>query len=127
MTRVLLIGYAPEVVDFSDPALPPGLNAETVAAGIEVGLSQMRDQGWEAEFCSIQPDETAGPTVSQCLAAATCDCVVIGAGVRLATKGLAVFEAVINAVREAAPVVPIAFNTHPDDSADAAARWLKLT
>jgi hypothetical protein len=24
MTRVLLVGYDPESVDFSDPALPPG-------------------------------------------------------------------------------------------------------
>jgi len=24
MTRVLLLGYDPETVDFSDPALPPG-------------------------------------------------------------------------------------------------------
>jgi hypothetical protein len=30
----------------------------------------------------------------------------------------------INAVRKAAPGAVIAFNTRPDDSADAAARWL---
>jgi hypothetical protein len=34
------------------------------------------------------------------------------------------FEAIINAVRKAAPNAAIAFNTRPDDSADAAARWL---
>jgi hypothetical protein len=32
---------------------------------------------------------------------------------------------VINAVHRAAPGATIAFNTRPDDSADAAARWLK--
>ncbi|WP_375465757.1 hypothetical protein [uncultured Methylobacterium sp.] len=124
MTRVLLIGYAPDAVDFSDPALPPGLNAETIAAGIELGLEQMRDRGWEAEFCSVKPDETAAPTVARKLEAAAYDCIVIGGGVRLATKGLTAFEAIVNAVHEGAPGTPIAFNTRPDDSADAAARWL---
>ena len=47
-----------------------------------------------------------------------------GAGVRLPPRLLSIFEAVINAVREAAPRAAIAFNTRPDDSADAAARWL---
>jgi len=31
----------------------------------------------------------------------------------------------VNAVRKAAPSASIAFNTHPEDSAEAAARWLK--
>jgi hypothetical protein len=28
MTRVLFVGQQPETVDFSDPAIPPGFNAE---------------------------------------------------------------------------------------------------
>lgn len=126
MTRVLLIGYDPEAVDFSDPALPPGMDAEKISAGIALGLAQMRDRGWDPELCIIRPDDAAGPTVKQKLTAQAFDCVVIGGGVRLATKGLEIFEVVINAVREAAPNTPIAFNTRPDNSADAAARWLKL-
>ena len=54
------------------------------------------------------------------------DCVVIGAGVRLPPRGLALFEVVINAVHKAAPSAAIAFNTFPQDSADAAARWLEV-
>jgi hypothetical protein len=34
------------------------------------------------------------------------------------------FERVINAVRKAAPNAAIALNTRPEDSAEAAARWL---
>jgi hypothetical protein len=34
------------------------------------------------------------------------------------------FETVINIVRKVAPDASIAFNTIPEDSADAAARWL---
>jgi hypothetical protein len=28
MMRVLLVGYDPEAVDFSNPALPPGISVE---------------------------------------------------------------------------------------------------
>src|SRR5580765_7123112 len=124
MTRVLLVGYDPETVDFSNPALPPGMTVEKIRAGIAATLEQMTDRGWEADVCLIRPDETAGQTVERHLASASCDCVVIGAGVRLPPQGLALFEAVVNAVHRAAPAATIAFNTRPEDSADAAARWL---
>lgn len=124
MTRVLLLGYDPETVDYADPALPPGMSVEKVHAGIGVAMKQFAARGWEADVGFIRPDETAGPTVERQLASAKYDCVVIGAGVRLPSRRLAIFEVVINAVRKAAPGAAIAFNTRPDDSADAAARWL---
>ncbi len=124
MPRVTLIGYDPETVDFSDPALPPGMTAEKINAGIALALKQMKDRGWEGDFCDIHPDESAGQTVERHLASSHYDCVIIGAGVRLPSKGLLLFEAVLNAVHRAAPAATIAFNTRPDDSADAAARWL---
>jgi len=124
MTRVLFLGYDPETVDFSDPALPPGMTAEKVHAGIAVAMKQFAERGWEADLGFIRPDETAGPTVERQLASKSYDCVVIGGGVRLPLRGLALFEAVINAVHKAAPGAAIAFNTVPQDSADAAARWL---
>jgi hypothetical protein len=124
MTRILLVGYDPETVDYSDPALPPGMTVEKVRAGIAVAVKQFAERGWEADVGYIQPDETAGPTVERQLGSATYDCVVIGAGVRLQAKRLALFEAVVNAVHRAAPGASIAFNTRPDDSADAAGRWL---
>jgi hypothetical protein len=124
MSRVLLLGYDPETVDFSDPALPPGMTVEKVHAGIAIAMKQFADRGWEADVCLIRPDETAGPAVESQLASKSYDCVVIGAGVRLPPRGLALFETVINAVHKAAPAAVIAFNTRPDDSAAAAARWL---
>ena len=124
MARVLLLGYDPETVDFSDPALPSGMTAEKVHAGIAVAMKQFADRGWEGDLGYIRPDETAGPAVERLLAAKNYDCVVIGAGVRLPPKGLALFEVVINAVHKFAPGAAIAFNTTPHDSADAAGRWL---
>ena len=124
MTRVLLVGLQPEAVDYSDRALPPGMDAKKIEAGLELGLKQMADRGWQADACLIQPDATAGPTVEHQLGATTYDCVVIGAGVRLPPKNLLLLETIVNAVHKAAPNTPIAFNTVPEDSADAASRWL---
>jgi hypothetical protein len=124
MTRVLLVGLQPEAVDYSDPALPPGMDAKRILAGIELGLKQMTDRGWQADVCLIQADATAGPTVERRLGARAYDCVVIGAGVRLPPKNLLLFETIVNAAHKAAPGALIAFNTVPEDSADAAARRL---
>ena len=125
MTRVLFVGQQPETVNFADPMLPPGMNAEKIHVGIRVALKQTAERGWHADLCLLKPDETAGPDVDQRLKAQTYDCVVIGAGVGLPPHSLSMFEVVINAVHRAAPSAAIAFNTRPEDSADAAARWLK--
>jgi ElaB/YqjD/DUF883 family membrane-anchored ribosome-binding protein len=124
MARVLLVGQVPETVDFSDPALPPGMTSEKIRAGIDHTLADMRSRGWEADACEVRPDRTAAEAVETMLRAAEYDCIVIGAGVRLPPRSLGLFEAVLNAVHRAAPGATIAFNTRPEDSADAAARWL---
>jgi hypothetical protein len=49
---------------------------------------------------------------------------VIGAGLRLPPNRLALFEAVVDAVHRGAPRAAIAFNTVPQDSGAAAARWI---
>ena len=122
--RVLLVGYDPETVDYSNPALPPGMSAEKIRAGVSLSLREMTDRGWAGDVCYIRADGTAGQTVEHHLASESYACVVIGAGVGLPPQSLAVFEAVVNAIHKAAPAALIAFNTRPEDSADAAARWL---
>ena len=124
MTRVLLVGWEPETVDFSDPALPPGMSAEKIRAGVALAMKQFAERGWEGDVGYIRPDEPVGPELERMLTSKRYDCVVVGAGVRLPHKHLALFEAVINAIHKAAPQAMIAFNTRPDDSADAAARWM---
>ena len=124
MKRVLLIGFDPATVDYSDPALPPGMTAQKIHAGVKLALADFAGRGWHPEVCFINPDETAVPTVERCLACDVYDCVVIGAGVRLPPSRLVLFEAVVNAVHRTAPQADIAFNTRPDDSGAAAARWI---
>ena len=68
-------------------------------------------------------DATVEATIAASLAERW-DCIVIGGGIRIPSRGLRLFERVINAVHRGAPGTPIAFNTSPGDSAEAAARWL---
>jgi hypothetical protein len=124
MKRVLLVGLDPATVDFSDPALPPGMTAEKIHAGIGLALAEMAERGWFAENCFIHPDETAVQTVQRCLVRGAYDCVVVGAGVRLPPNRLALFEAVVNAIHRYGPQTAIAFNSRPEDTGTAAARWL---
>jgi hypothetical protein len=50
--------------------------------------------------------------------------VVIGGGIRGHEPLLPLFETVINLVRQHQPDAAIAFNSSPEDCADAARRWL---
>ena len=101
------------------------MRAKIAPQGVTIASEFAAERGWHADLCLLRPDETAGPDVERRLRAQAYDCVVIGAGIRLPPHSLSMFEAVINAVHRAAPDAAIAFNTRPENSADAAARWLK--
>jgi hypothetical protein len=124
MTRILFVGQKPETVDFSDPALPPGFDAEKINAGIAVAMEKIKERGWQGDTCMIAPDSAGIAMLEKALKGSAYDCVVIGGGLRIPPKGLALFEAVVNIVHRAAPKAAIAFNTRPEDTADAAARQL---
>lgn len=125
MTRILFLGQKPETVDFSDPALPPGFDADKINAGIAVAAAGIQERGWQCDTLMILPDGTAGPVIERQLSGAHYDCVVIGAGLRIPPKSLSLFERMVNAVHNAAPGTAIAFNTRPEDTAEAAARQLE--
>jgi hypothetical protein len=125
MTRILFVGQKPETVDFSDPSLPPGFNAEKINAGIHVAVEKITERGWHGETCMITPDEAGRKMLETALTAAKFDCVVIGGGLRIPPKSLPLFETVVNTVHRAAPTALIAFNTRPEDTAEAAGRQLE--
>src|SRR5450631_4239363 len=120
-------GQKPETVDFSAPSLPPGFNAEKINAGIALGVKKIEEHGWKGDTCMITPDAAGSAMLEKALTGADYDCVVIGGGMRLPPKGLVLFETVVNIIHKAAPNAAIAFNTRPEDTADAAARQLKAT
>ncbi|MEJ0065905.1 MAG: hypothetical protein WDM85_11140 [Caulobacteraceae bacterium] len=124
MTRVLFVGQEPETVDFSDPSLPPGFNADKINAGIDIAEATMTERGWAADLCMIAPDDTGIAMLAAQLTKAAYDCVVIGGGLRLPPKSLWLFERVVNAIHHGAPNAALAFNTRPEDTAEAAARWI---
>jgi len=124
MTRVLFIGQKPETVDFSDPSLPPGFDAQKIQAGIDLAETTMTERGWDADICMIAPDDSGIAALAAQLAGTDYDCVVIGGGLRIPPKGLEFFEKVVNAIHRGAPRAAIAFNTRPQDTAEAAARWV---
>src|SRR3984893_6130436 len=125
MTRVLFVGQKPETVDFSDPSLPPGFDAEKINAGIAVAVAKIKERGWQGNTCMITPDSAGSAPLEKALEVAAYDCVVIGGGLRLPPKSLALFETVVNVIHKAAPNAAIAFNTRPEATAAAAARQLK--
>lgn len=125
MTKILFVGQKPETVDFSDPSLPPGFNAEKINAGIALGVKKIEERGWQGDTCMITPDAAGSAMLEKALAGADYACVVIGGGMRLPAKGLVLFETVVNIIHKSAPKATIAFNTRPEDTADAAARQVK--
>src|ERR1700685_420504 len=100
------------------------MTAEKIHAGVKLALADFAARGWHAQNCFIKPDKTAVPTVERGLADHVYDCVVIGAGLRLPPSRLVLFEAVVSAIHRAAPHAAIAFNSRPEDSGAAAARWV---
>lgn len=125
MTSILFVGQKPETVDFSDPSLPPGFDAEKITAGIAIALDKIRERGWQGETCMITPDAAGKAMLETALRGAAYDCVVIGGGLRLPPRSLGLFESVVNLIHQVAPDAAIAFNTRPEDTAEAAARQLR--
>ena len=123
--NVLIIGFDPEVLDFSSPELAPmNLTAEKIRAGTAAELERLRDAGYEPDGCFVDLGETAVSLVASRLQAKEYGCVVIGAGVRANSRYFLLFEKLLNVVHELAPKARIGFNTKPTDTLEAVRRWL---
>jgi hypothetical protein len=96
-----------------------------VADGIEQGRTRFVEHGVGAEFCLVGLDGTddVEAVVTASLCAQPWECVVVGGGVRNQAE---LFERLINLVRRYAPEAAIAFNTTPEGTFDAAARWIEI-
>lgn len=121
---VLILGQDPDTVDFSNPAIAPGLTADKVRAGLAAARRELEALGYDVENCLTDRGEKAAEIVEAALKGKDFDVVVIGAGIRLPPPSLPLFETVVNTVHRYAPNARIAFNTSPQDSAAAAARWV---
>ena len=122
----LIIGIDPALIDFSSPdfAAAPGMNAAKVMAGLNAAVEGMRAIGYDAHLCLTDFGQTAGAVVTAQLQRRQFDCVLIGAGVRVAPSNFILFEKLINVVHEHAPRSKICFNTKPSDTLEALQRWM---
>ncbi len=114
--RVLVVGL--------DPFRVPGpWDPQPVADGIQAGKARFAEHQVGADFCLVGLDgsDDVPAVIAAALRASPWECVVIGGGVRHDDE---LFEQVINLVRVHAPAAAIAFNTTPEDTFDAAARWI---
>ena len=124
MARVLLVGIDPDAVDYTDPALPPGLDADTIRRGIALVLDGLRVAGHDAQHLDIPTDPSDLHDLATRLASDPVDCVVVGGGVRLPPRNLLLFEAVLNTVVSTPSKPRIALVARPDDAVLAVARVL---
>jgi hypothetical protein len=116
MAQVLVIGL--------DPARLEGWDPEPVLQGIARGQARFAELGIDAEMCLVDPADDPDSAIEEALRRKAYDCVVIGGGIRKHEPLLPLFERVVNLVHRLAPTAAIAFNERPDDTADAALRWL---
>ncbi|MFT5681161.1 MAG: hypothetical protein ACI8RZ_002067 [Myxococcota bacterium] len=118
---VLLIGWDPEVTDYSKW---PGMTKESLSSALAKSRQRLLDDGYEARWCLLTSAESAESEVRAELQDRAYDCILIGGGVRVAPGAFTVFEKVVNAIHELAPAGKICFNTSLDDIAESAKRWL---
>ena len=122
--NVLIAGIDPDLVDFSMPGLPPGLNAAKLHAELKNTEADLTGMGYAVEICFTDLGETGAAVVAERLKQKRFDCVMIGGGIRLPPPNLQFFERVINAVHEGAPQAKICFNASATDMTAAVTRWV---
>ena len=124
MTRILFVGQKPETVDFSDPSLPAGFDAETINAGIAVAVRKIEERGLEGRYVHDHPRRSRPCPAQKGARRRILRLRGDRRRPRLPPRSLPLFEMVVNAVHKAAPGAAIAFNSQPEDTAEAAARQL---
>ena len=117
--RVLVIGL--------DPYRVPGpWDPEPAAKAIEAGLTKFAEHGVGVRTCLIGLDgsDDVEAVVGNALRAHPWKCVTVGGGLRRSDDQVGLLEQVINLIRQYAPDAAIAFNSAPDTTYEAAARWI---
>lgn len=118
------MALGPVLVVGLDPVRIPGWDPEPVVAAIARGQARFEDHGIDVDLCLVAPDDNAEAAIVEALTRKNYACVVVGGGIRKHEPLLPLFERVVNLVRQHAPGAAIAFNSSPEDTADAALRWL---
>jgi len=121
--KFLIIGVAPDLVDFTDPTIPKGLTPADIQKGLEAAQADIAAIGASASLCMITNNPLESNALIQgCLTNSTYEGIIIGNAIRSGLKSFSLFEMVMNIVNRKAPNSKIGFNQSPKDSAEVAKR-----
>jgi len=120
--RILVIGQDPDTLDFS--AIPGGMTAEKIRAGIDIGKRLMAEAGFTADHVLTDSGAAAAAIVSAALQAHDYGVVIVGAGIRLQAPQSGLLETVLNTIIARRPHAKVGFNQTPQDTVDAVKRLL---
>lgn len=123
MARILIIGEDPDGIKPEDH--PPGVTADGIRAALDRARARLLSQGHEAEILLTTSADRIAHELAGAVRGRHYDVLVIGAGLRVLPPMALHFERLMNAIREHAPGARLAFNTNPDDTAEAAERQLR--
>jgi hypothetical protein len=127
MAAVLIVGLDPDRRDLGALGVPPEVGATPVADALRGPLERLAAQGHAVTLLPLrgwEGPEAVDAQVEEALAGRAFDVVVVGAGLRVLPALAPVFERLMNALHEGAPGARFAFNSRPEDSDEAALRWL---
>jgi hypothetical protein len=122
--NVLIIGEDPNQIDFDAPDAPNDMTAEKVMDGLNASVARLEAGGHAGTILLTLDEDSVAEQVTRVLSDARYDVIVIGAGLRTLPAMALQFERLINTLRDVAPKAKLAFNSQPDDSDEAAGRWL---
>jgi hypothetical protein len=99
-----------------------------MAEAIEAGLAKFAEHRVGVQTClfGLDGSDDISAVVRDALRANPWECVTIGGGLRHSDDQVELLEVVINLVRQHAPSAAIAFNSSPDNTYEAAARWIRV-
>jgi hypothetical protein len=121
-TAALLVGWHPDVVDYSKWPRP---TPEKLPAGLEGDRARLEALGYDAELGLLRSSEWAASSLQTLLSEKPRDCVLIGAGVRTIPEYLHFFESLANTFHDSARKAKLCFNSGPFDSVDAVQRRVR--
>ncbi len=125
MARVLMLGIDPDEVDFTDPSLPPGLNADMIRAGIAQSLKRLEESGHDAAQMYVSSDLAVLTALADRLVSDPVDVVTIGGGVTRPPENTGLFETLLNIVGRVSPTPRIALVMGPEHAPEAVNRVLR--
>jgi hypothetical protein len=123
MAHILIIGEDPDSIDPADH--PPGVTADGIRAALDDARATLLSKGHAADILLTTSADRIAGELAEAVRGQRYDVLVIGAGLRVLPPMAGHFERLMNAIREHAPDSRLAFNTKPDDTAEAAERQLR--